>query len=299
MSKDNSLFTGLLITGLASAISVFIMIVVLVFIPPVRLMAAQALGVITQDDLASIDVVSDVVEAANPAVVAIEITRDVPVREVYYIDPWFEKYGVSSNFQVPRYRNSGETTTEDIGSGSGFVISEDGYLITNAHVVQNREANYTVSMINGEQYAATVLSINFNIDLALLKIESEERLNYLTLGDSEQLRLGQSVIAIGNALGLFRNTVSTGVISGLARSVTTDTGAPGEVEVLHNIIQTDTAINEGNSGGPLLDYSGNVIGVNSAVAEDSENISFAVPSSYIKAFIEDARSNGGIPVPEL
>ena len=299
MPKESPIFTGLLIAGLASALSVFIVLLSIFLIPQVRSMTAQALGVITQDDLASIDVVSDAVEAANPAVVSIEITRDVAVREVYYVDPWFDKYGISSNFQVPRYRSTGETTTEDLGAGSGFFVTENGYLITNAHVVQNREANYTVSTIDGQQYPAQVISINFNVDLALLKVDSENSFHYLTLADSDQLRLGQSVIAIGNALGLFRNTVSTGVISGLSRSVTTDTGAPGEIEVLHNIIQIDAALNEGNSGGPLLDYSGNVIGVNSAVAEDSENISFAVPSAYVEAFLEDARTNGGVQVPEL
>lgn len=242
--------------------------------------------------------VADVVEKINPAVVSIVITKDVPVLEQYFEDPFSDMFGGNSpfNFRIPKYRQKG-TAEKEIGGGSGFLVSSDGYIVTNAHVVQDKEAQYTVFTNDETKYEAKVVAVDDVLDIALLKIEVKE-MPYLEFGDSDKLRLGQAVIAIGNALGEFRNTVSTGVISGLARSIIAGTDA-GTVETLENVIQTDAAINPGNSGGPLLDLSGKVIGVNVAVASGSENISFALPSNTVKEAVDSIREHGKVIRPYL
>ena len=135
------------------------------------------------------------------------------------------------------------------------------------------------------------------LDIALIKIEGLG-FPYLSLGNSDTLQIGQSVIAIGNALGEYRNTVSVGVVSGLARSITAGDNS-GNVEVLDHVIQTDAAINPGNSGGPLLDLSGRVIGVNVAIAQGSQNVGFALPINNVRGAIESVKSTGKIIRPYL
>lgn len=237
--------------------------------------------------------VSDIVEKVNPAVVSIVITKDVPVMEQYFVNP----FGENSPFQIsiPRYRSKG-TQSKEVGGGSGFLISADGYLVTNAHVVNDPAASYTVFLTGGKKYSAKVITLDDVLDIALLKIE-ESNLPFLEFGNSDQLKLGQSVVAIGNALGEFRNTVSTGVISGLARSITAKDGRA--FENLDNLIQTDAAINPGNSGGPLIDSVGQVIGVNVAVAQGSENVGFALPANMVKQAVESMKTNGKVVRPFL
>src|SRR3990167_11151935 len=189
--------------------------------------------------------VSDVVEKINPAVVSIVITKDVPVMEEYYDDPFSQFFGEQSpfHFRIPRYRQNG-TEEKEIGGGSGFLVSEDGYVVTNGHVVSDEEAQYTVFTNDGTKFEAKVIAIDDVLDVALLKIEATS-IPFLIFGDSSTLRLGESVIAIGNALGEFSNTVSTGVVSGLSRSIVAGNGY-GMQETLENVIQTDAAINPGN-----------------------------------------------------
>jgi S1-C subfamily serine protease len=182
------------------------------------------------------------------------------------------------------------------GGGSGFIISSDGMILTNKHVVQYNNVEYTVILQNKEEYSAEVLARDPVQDLAILKIE-KTGLQPLTLGNSDNLKIGQTVIAIGNALGEFQNTVSVGVVSGLSRRITATGG--GMVETLEEVIQTDAAINSGNSGGPLLNLSGEVIGINTAVASNAENIGFAIPVNKAKKAIEDVKSKGRITYPFL
>ncbi|MBI4714122.1 trypsin-like peptidase domain-containing protein [Candidatus Uhrbacteria bacterium] len=251
----------------------------------------QAISVIAMD-------VSDVVERINPAVVSIIATKDVPVLEQYFEDPFSDMFGGNSpfSFRIPKYRQNG-TEEKEVGGGSGFFISSDGYVATNAHVVNDEEAQYTIFTNDGTKYEAKVVAIDDVLDIALLKIEAKD-LAFLEYGDSDKLRLGQAVIAIGNALGEFRNTVSTGVVSGLARSIVAGSNA-GTTETLENVIQTDAAINPGNSGGPLLDLSGKVIGVNVAVASNSENIGFALPSNAVKNSLDSMKQFGKVIRPYL
>ncbi len=238
--------------------------------------------------------VSDIVAKVNPAVVSIVISKDVPKLKTVYRNPFGGVFGnLPFNFGVPTQEQDGtETEHKEIGGGSGFLISADGYLVTNNHVVEDDTADYTVFTIDGSQYDAKVIAQDSDLDIALLKIEATD-MSFLNFGDSDALRLGQAVIAIGNALGEFRNTVSTGVVSGLARSITAGDQS-GQAEQLDNVIQTDAAINPGNSGGPLLDLRGNVVGVNVATSQGGENISFSLPASLIAPAIESMKATGHV-----
>ncbi len=241
------------------------------------------------------------VKKANPAVVSVIITKDVPKYETYYenIDPFgdfFNSNPFGNLFQVPQMKQNG-TEKKEVGGGSGFLVTKDGLIITNRHVVEDTKAEYTVFTNDGKKHSAKVVARDAVMDIAVLKIDGAQY-PYLELGNSDTLDLGQSVIAIGNALGEFKNSVSVGVISGLSRSITAGNGM-GQSEALEHVIQTDAAINPGNSGGPLVDLGGRVIGVNVAVAQGSENIGFALPINSIKSVIDSVRTTGKIVRPYL
>ena len=239
----------------------------------------------------------DVVNKFSPAVVSIVITKDLPVFEQYYVNPFFLQQ-----------RQIG-TEKKEIGGGSGFIISEDGMVLTNKHVVLDEEADYTVLTNDGKKFSAEVLARDPVQDLAVLKIKEESYIDgsgdittksflVVKLGDSDKLQMGQTVVAIGNALGEFRNTISVGVISGLGRTITAS-GGGSFVETIEDVIQTDAAINRGNSGGPLLNLMGEVIGINTATVIDAQNIGFAIPINKAKRDIEQVRSAGKIIYPFL
>lgn len=254
------------------------------------------------------EAVIKVVKEVSPAVVSIIITKDLPVFEEYYISPFEEFFGQPFfEFKIPQYKQKG-TQKQEIGGGTGFIISEDGMILTNGHVVSDKDADYTVLTNDGKKYPAKVLARDSIRDLAVMEIEGEKtidnqgKLNLksfppLKLGDSDKLQIGQTVIAIGNALGEFRNTVSVGVISGLGRTVTASGG--GMIETLEDVIQTDAAINMGNSGGPLLNLKGEVIGVNFAMVQQAESIGFTIPINKAKKDIEQVKTSGKIVYPFL
>lgn len=235
------------------------------------------------------DAVVNVVERVNPAVVSIVITKDVPIMEQYY-----ENYG--GIFNIPRYRQNG-TEQKEVGGGSGFIISNDGYVVTNNHVVSDADAQYTVFLNDGTKFDATIVSTDAVLDIALLKIDGTD-LSYLEFGDSDTVKVGQSVIAIGNALGEFRNTVSVGVLSGLSRTITATNGT-GASEELQDVLQTDAAINAGNSGGPLLNLDGYVIGVNVATSTGGQNVSFSLPANAVKNAVDSMVEFGMVIRPYL
>jgi len=246
-----------------------------------------------------------VVEKVSPAVVSIIITKDLPVLEEYYQE--YNPFGDDEflrrffgddffSFKIPRYRQKG-TEKKEIGGGTGFIISSDGLILTNKHVVADEKAEYTVLLNEGEKVSAQVLARDPVQDIALLKID-KTNLPTVKLGDSDKLKIGQTVIAIGNALGEFRNTVSVGVISGLRRSITAGNQF-GQSEYLPEVIQTDAAINQGNSGGPLLNLRGEAIGINVAMAQGAENIGFALPINRVKRDIQQVKKEGRITYPFL
>lgn len=181
-------------------------------------------------------------------------------------------------------------TPQDIGSG--FIVSSDGLIVTNKHVVSEVNAKYKIITKDDKEYEVTKISRDPANDIAVLKINATN-LKPVELGDSTNLRVGQFVIAIGTALGEFRHTVTTGVISGLGRGITAGSPYEGYAEKLDDIIQTDAAINPGNSGGPLLNSLGQVIGVNVAVAEGANNIGFALPVNIVKDALKEFNANGG------
>ena len=187
--------------------------------------------------------------------------------------------------------------------GSGFVVSADGLIVTNKHVVADIGAKYNVITSNNKKYAVGQIYRDPLNDIALLKINPNENSNQplhpAILGDSSNLEVGQFVVAIGTALGEFRNTVTTGVISGLGRGVTAGSEFQGFVERLDNVIQTDAAINPGNSGGPLVDSSGKVIGITSAIAQNGQNIGFALPINILKDSLASFNSHGQFNRPYL
>lgn len=257
---------------------------------------------IEQKTLTHDDLVIKAVRDTSPAVVSVVASKDVSVVEKYYVDPFndpfFQQFfgNNGSGVKVPQYRQKG-TERQDVSSGSGFIVSSDGIIVTNKHVVSDSDAAYTILFNDGSKKSAKVLARDPIQDLAILKIEATN-LPIVRLGDSSTIKIGQTAIAIGNALGEFRNTVSAGVISGLHRSIVAD-GASSGPESLEQLIQTDAAINPGNSGGPLLNIDGDVIAINTAMASGAENIGFSIPINSVKKAIDSVKKQGRIIYPFL
>lgn len=232
----------------------------------------------SQDEL-----LTQAVAKVAKSVVSITVSKNVPELEVVYInpfgnDPFFQDFGI----RVPQYQQKG-TTLKQVGAGTGFVVSASGYILTNKHVIDDDPtATYTVLLSDGTQKEAKLMYKDPEIDIALLKAEPGKYAP-IVLGNSDQLKLGQSVFAVGNALGEYSNSVSVGIISGLNRDIEAFGG--NKTEKLKGVIQTDAAINPGNSGGPLVDFSGRVVGVNVAMDKGAENIGFAIPINAVKSII--------------
>ena len=237
-------------------------------------------------------VVIDVVEKVSPSVVTVGIKKTQRVVEFGNpLDP-FDVFG----FRGPGGSEREEKIERDIGTG--FIVSKDGLVVTNKHVVSDTSATYGVFTQEDKELAVEKIYRDPVNDLAILEVSPAAGLKPVELGDSSRLKVGQFVITIGTALGEFRNTVTTGVISGLGRGITA--GDPfGDFERLDNVIQTDAAINPGNSGGPLLNSSGEVIGVNVAVASSGQNIGFALPINLVKESVENFKNTGRFSRPYL
>lgn len=185
-----------------------------------------------------------------------------------------------------------------VGGGSGFIVDPTGLILTNKHVVQDPKAEYIVALASDDTYTARVLARDPMNDVAILKIEAEN-LPYLALGDSDSIQLGQTVLAVGTALGEFQNTVSCGIISGLSRFINAMTDQEGHSQRLRGLIQTDAAINPGNSGGPLVNLHGEVIGINAAIVFGAQNIGFTIPINKAKRDLVELKKFGRIRRPFL
>lgn len=182
------------------------------------------------------------------------------------------------------------------GSGTGFLISADGLILTNKHVVSvgdEKTAEFKIILNTGKRYYAQLIGKDPINDLAVLKI-FDKNLPYAQLGDSDKLQIGSTVIAIGNTLGRYQNSATKGIVSGLGRSIEASDKSGTTTEVLDNVIQTDAEINLGNSGGPLIDLDGNIIGVNVAIDQDGKSIGFAIPVNDAKPVIKSVREIGCI-----
>ncbi|MBI5787017.1 MAG: trypsin-like peptidase domain-containing protein [Candidatus Niyogibacteria bacterium] len=242
------------------------------------------------------------VKKVMPAVVSIsvakdlqEIAADLP-EEFYQLSPREQAFLESKLRQAPR----DETGRIKIGGGSGFVVEKDGLILTNKHVIADPRAVYSVMDTDGRRYETKILARDPINDVAILKIDAPKGgLPTVEMHTASSLDLGQTVIAIGNALGEFKNTVSTGVVSGLSRLITATTDASGRQERLRGLVQTDAAINPGNSGGPLIDLEGRAIGINAAVVFGAQNIGFAIPIDRAKSDLEEIKKFGHIRRPFL
>lgn len=243
---------------------------------------------IIQEDSAVIDVV----KKASPSVVSIVISKDIATNTGL-----FDPFGFFDQNSGSAKDSSGDTQKQEVGGGTGFFITADGMIVTNRHVVDDSTASYMVVTSDDKKYPAKVLAIDPVGDIAVIKIEGTN-FPTLELGDSGSVQVGQTVVAIGNSLGQFSNTVSRGIVSGLKRNLTAG-GGIGQAEKLTNIIQTDAAINPGNSGGPLLDIDGKVIGINVAIASGAQNIGFAIPSEQVARVTDQVRTTGKISTPFL
>jgi serine protease Do len=242
--------------------------------------------------------VIDVVKRSSPAVVSIIVSKDLNKVPGYSSSPYdFGPFSFDPFFQSRgNEENSATPNVQQIGGGTGFIISTDGLIATNKHVVDDADASYTVLTNDGKNYPANVLSRDPVNDLALVKIEATG-LPILALGDSSKIEIGQRVIAIGNSLAQYQNTVTTGIVSGIGRTITAS-GSSGS-EQLEGVIQTDAAINPGNSGGPLLDIGGSVIGINTAMDAQGQLVGFAIPVDDLKNDLESFNKFGRIVKPFL
>ena len=235
-------------------------------------------------------VVIDVVDNVSPAVVTVGITQTKRIGDILEFNP-FDPFS-------PFQRRPGKSQKLEQDIGSGFIVGSDGLIVTNKHVVEVPDATYRVITKDDKTYDVKKIYRDPSNDLAILKIEASG-LPTVQMGDSDKIKVGQMAIAIGTALGEFRHTVTTGVISGVGRGI--DAGSPFEqsAERLDNVIQTDAAINPGNSGGPLLNSSGQVVGVNTAVSSEGQNIGFALPINVVKDALANFNATGQFNRPYL
>lgn len=270
--------------------------------------------------------VTDAIDKVSPAVVSIMVSKNVQVGggiNPFFNDPFFDQFfnnnGNNGQSNTPEYQY------KEIGGGSGFIVSEDGLVLTNKHVVSDEKADYTVVMSEGKKYAGKVVSRDPFADLAVVqmyeipedgasegdanasaapnydfsKLKKPSKLPKVEIGSSSKLRVGQYVLAIGNALAEFENTVTLGIVSATGRSIVASDGGSGGSENLSDLIQTDAAINPGNSGGPLVNLDGQVVGINVAVAQSAQGIGFAIPVDDVKSVLSSVEKYGEIVRPVL
>lgn len=236
-----------------------------------------------QSALSQSELISSIAKTVGPSVVSVNVTSTNSNSDVF----------------------GGGQATEQQSAGTGFIISESGYIVTNRHVIPDGTSKVSVVLSDGTIYDNVSVvgktSSGDSLDIAFLKIDDTKgvKLEPVQLGDSGKMRVGDMSIAIGNALGQFQNTVTSGIISGYGRSVQAE-GDSGGVESLQNLFQTDAAINQGNSGGPLVNADGEVIGINTAVAGGgAENIGFAIPINDVKGLINSVLEKGKLLRPYL
>jgi len=227
-----------------------------------------------------------------PAVITIVVSKDLPKVEGFYMFP----FG-GQDVVFPMIKGQEREKTK-IGGGSGFIVSPDGLVLTSCHIINDPKDEYTVILEPDKKYPAKILARDQIDDIALLKIEGQG-FPHIRLGDSEKIELGQSVVAIGNALGEFHDTLSAGIISGLSRIITAGSPFSMQAERLRGLIQTDAAINPGNSGGPLVDLDGKVIGINTAMVMGAQSIGFAIPINYAKKILDEVKKYGKLRTPFL
>ncbi|MEK9194225.1 MAG: trypsin-like peptidase domain-containing protein [Patescibacteria group bacterium] len=240
--------------------------------------------------------VIETIKKVMPAVVSITISKDLKELEKEMPELFNSPYLPHLNIPPEKIDAHGRV---QVGGGSGFIVHESGIVLTNKHVIAEPHANYTVITNDNDPHEAEVLARDPINDVAILRIKSRKKLPEVELGNSENLDLGQTVLAIGNALGIFKNTVSEGIISGLSRAIAAQADPASPPQEMRGLIQTDAAINPGNSGGPLVDVFGRAIGINAAVVFGAQNIGFAIPIKAAERDLSDLKKFGRIKRPLL
>ena len=237
------------------------------------------------------------IKKVMPAVVSImiskslrDIEKEIPPEVLPFLPP-------GPHLQIPEEEIDAHGMVK-IGGGSGFIVDANGIILTNKHVIADSHAQYTVITNDNKKFTGQVLARDPIDDVAILKIDAKN-LPIIKLGNSSDIELGQTVLAVGNALGIFKNTVSAGIISGLFRSIRAATDAKSPPQELRGLIQTDAAINPGNSGGPLVNLDGEAIGINTAIVFGAQNLGFAIPVNYAKRDLDDLKKFGRIKRPLL
>lgn len=251
----------------------------------VSLPQPQQVKVVTEES-----VTINAVKKVGPSVVTVVGQAPVQGGRVFDLGPF--------SFQAPDNQPPAQQSI-----GSGFIISSDGFVVTNRHVVSDTSGKYQIVTADDKKYDVKNIYRDPLNDVAILKIDpaqnADKQLVPVEMGDSSKLQVGQFAIAIGTALGQFRNTVTTGVVSGLGRGIQAGSLFEGYVEKLDNVIQTSAAINPGNSGGPLVNSASQVIGINTAVAENGQNIGFALPINVVKDSLKNFNQTGQFNRPYL
>lgn len=237
-----------------------------------------------------------------PAVVSVVISKHLKdvEREIhrdFYVPGGNSSEGGMRKFKIPDFLVDKRGMIQ-VGGGSGFVVEPSGIVLTNKHVVGDPKAEYVVVLNDDRKFSAKILSRDPINDVAILKIETKN-LPTVGLGDATSVDLGEEVIAIGNALGIFKNTVSSGIVSGLSRSIMAQAEPNSPPQEMRGLIQTDAAINVGNSGGPLVNLAGEAIGINAAIVFGAQNIGFAIPINAARRDLDDIKKYGRIRRPFL
>ncbi len=240
----------------------------------------------------------EVYDEASPAVVSVVAMKDLS--EYYQQMSPFAPFMMPGQTPQENTPESGDGELSKVSSGTGFILSADGLVMTNKHVVEDTSAQYVVILDDGTELDAEVLARDTLNDIALIQIKGDDerigKLPTLSFGDSDALSVGDPVLAIGNALGEYSNTTTAGIVSSTDRQIVAS-GAGFGSENLVNLIQTDAAINPGNSGGPLLNLAGEVIGMNTAIDSTANGIGFAIPSNDLSGIVDSYKKNGRIVRP--
>lgn len=240
------------------------------------------------------DKIISAIDKALAGVISIVVSKKIEA-----VEEEIAQMGLDPRQFYAKIQNEAEDGQIAVSGGSGFIVDSSGIILTNKHVIADKNATYK-AVIGKEKYDMEILAQDPLSDIAIIKlINPPHNLLAIKLGSSKNLKLGTAVVAIGNALGEFTNTVSTGIVSGLSRFLTAVTDFDGHQERLRGLIQTDAAINPGNSGGPLINMEGEAIGINSAIVFGAQNIGFAIPIDRAKRDLEQLKKLGHIQTPFL
>jgi len=226
------------------------------------------------------------VKAVREAVVSIVVNQKVqiPASETVFVNP--------QTGEVRREQHPAQEAVKEYGRGSGFIVRQDGLIVTNKHVVNIQNPIITVFTNDGNYYSAEIKGLDALNDVAIIKINGKN-LPTVVIGNSDDIEIGQTVLAVGNSLGRYQNTVTKGIVSGIGRSITASTNG-GVTETLADTLQTDAAINAGNSGGPLITLDGHVIGINTAIDSAGQSVGFSIPINIVTPIVSSLVRTGRI-----